>query len=412
MATLWLRNLGFYSLQILLITAAGAVLLHVLHVRVPKARLICWQALLAICLLLPAIEPWRRLNIDSSVQITTGAVTTVERRHGFGFIRISLPNVVLLLLGAGAAIRLGMLGLGFWRLRRYRRDSRIVPGAFPDLERRIGIHADVHVSSDTSGPVTFGFLRPAILLPETCLQDDSVACHELLHVRRRDWLFTVIEEFVVSLFWFHPAMWWLIAQIQLAREEAVDREAVAILNSRERYLESLLALATAKVGLDLIPASPFLRRRHLQKRVASLLKEVSMSRLRLSWSMATFVAAMAVASWLGVRSFPLQAAPQEKSTETIYRIGDEGVTPPKVLSKIEPEYTAEARDARIEGTVELSLQIDADGLAQNIQITRSLDGGLDQSAAAAIQQWRFKPGEKNGKPVRVAAKIEVNFRLN
>ena len=137
-----------------------------------------------------------------------------------------------------------------------------------------------------------------------------------------------------------------------------------------------------------------------------------MSRLRLSWSMATFVAAMAVAGWLGVRSFPLQAAPQEKSNETIYRIGDEGVSPPKVLSKIEPEYTAEARDARIEGTVELSLQIDADGLAQNIQITRSLDGGLDQSAAAAIQQWRFKPGEKNGKPVRVAAKIEVNFHLN
>ena len=52
-----------------------------------------------------------------------------------------------------------------------------------------------------------------------------------------------------------------------------------------------------------------------------------------------------------------------------------------------------------------------DGLAQNIQVTRSLDGGLDQSAIAAVQQWRFKPGEKNGTPVRVAAKIEINFRL-
>jgi TonB family protein len=99
-----------------------------------------------------------------------------------------------------------------------------------------------------------------------------------------------------------------------------------------------------------------------------------------------------------------------QSDEKVYRIGEEGVTPPTVLSKTEPVYTDEARDAKIEGTVVLSLEIDMDGLAQNIEVTRSLDGGLDQSAVTAVQQWRFKPGEKNGKPVRVTAKIEVNFR--
>jgi beta-lactamase regulating signal transducer with metallopeptidase domain len=234
MAILWLRNIGFYSLQIVLI--AGGLLLHVLRIRIPKARLICWQMLLAVCLLLPAIEPWRPLNVDSSLKLTTGAATAVEQSHR-GLIQIPLPNVIMLFLGAGAAIRLAMLALGFWRLRRYRQDSTVVPGAFRDLQRRTGIHAEVRLSSHTPGPVTFGFLRPVILLREGCLQDESVACHELLHVRRRDWLFTVIEECVLALFWFHPAMWWLIAQIQLAREEAVDREAVAILNSREQYLE-------------------------------------------------------------------------------------------------------------------------------------------------------------------------------
>jgi protein TonB len=99
-----------------------------------------------------------------------------------------------------------------------------------------------------------------------------------------------------------------------------------------------------------------------------------------------------------------------QSDEKVYRIGEEGVTPPTVLSKTEPVYTDEARDAKIEGTVVLSLEIDMDGLAQNIEVTRSLDGGLDQSAVTAVQQWRFKPGEKNGKPVRVMARIEVNFR--
>src|ERR1700720_913391 len=213
MATLWLRNLAFYSLQILLIAAAGGLLIQALRIRMPKVRLYCWQALLAICLLLPAIQPWRHLTIDSSVQITTGGFTAVERNHSLGFLQIPLPNVMLVLLCAGAAIRFSMLCLGFLRLRRYRRDSSIVPGVFNDLERRMGIHADVHVSSDTPGPVAFGFLHPVILLPEACLQDESIACHELLHVRRHDWLFTVLEECVLALFWFHPAMWWLIAQI-------------------------------------------------------------------------------------------------------------------------------------------------------------------------------------------------------
>src|SRR5215471_8710162 len=105
MAILWLRNIGFYSLQILLIVAAGGLLLHVLRIRIPKARLICWQTLLAVCLLLPAIQPWRQLNVDSSLTLTTGAITPVEQSQRFPFIQVPLPNVIMLFLGAGAAIR-------------------------------------------------------------------------------------------------------------------------------------------------------------------------------------------------------------------------------------------------------------------------------------------------------------------
>jgi protein TonB len=112
----------------------------------------------------------------------------------------------------------------------------------------------------------------------------------------------------------------------------------------------------------------------------------------------------------GLIAFGLIQIATAQNDEKVYRIGEEGVTPPAVLSKTEPAYTDEARNAKIEGTVELSLEIDTDGFAQNIEVIRSLDGGLDQSAVTAVQQWRFKPGEKNGKPVRVAAKIEVNFR--
>jgi outer membrane biosynthesis protein TonB len=50
-------------------------------------------------------------------------------------------------------------------------------------------------------------------------------------------------------------------------------------------------------------------------------------------------------------------------------------------------------------------------MAHDIRVTRSLDPGLDASAIRSIMAWRFQPGTKNGKPVPVQAKIDVNFRL-
>ena len=55
--------------------------------------------------------------------------------------------------------------------------------------------------------------------------------------------------------------------------------------------------------------------------------------------------------------------------------------------------------------------IDPQGQPHNILVTRSLDKGLDQQAIAAIEKWHFAPGIKDGKPVRAAATIEVNFHL-
>ena len=93
-----------------------------------------------------------------------------------------------------------------------------------------------------------------------------------------------------------------------------------------------------------------------------------------------------------------------------YRIGGP-VTAPRVLSKIEPEYSEEARLAALQGTVVLSVVIGADGMAQDIVVARPLGLGLDDKAVAAVSQWRFQPGTRGGEPVPVFATIEVNFRL-
>ncbi len=94
----------------------------------------------------------------------------------------------------------------------------------------------------------------------------------------------------------------------------------------------------------------------------------------------------------------------------IYSVGN-GTTPPTVLSKVDPEYSEEARKAKYSGSVMLSIVVNTDGKAEEIKVVKSLGMGLDEKAIEAVQKWRFTPGKNKGQPVKVRAQIEVNFRL-
>jgi protein TonB len=94
----------------------------------------------------------------------------------------------------------------------------------------------------------------------------------------------------------------------------------------------------------------------------------------------------------------------------VYRIGG-GVSTPVPIYRVEPEYSEEARKAKFQGTVVLSIIIDERGIPTNFKVVRPLGLGLDEKAIEAVQKWRFKPGYRDGKPVAVLATVEVNFRL-
>jgi len=86
-------------------------------------------------------------------------------------------------------------------------------------------------------------------------------------------------------------------------------------------------------------------------------------------------------------------------------------TPPRLLFKKEAEYSEEARKAKYQGTVLLDVEVDVTGKAVDIRVVRSLGLGLDEKAIEAVRQWRFKPAEKDGKPVSAQMELEVSFRL-
>jgi TonB family protein len=96
--------------------------------------------------------------------------------------------------------------------------------------------------------------------------------------------------------------------------------------------------------------------------------------------------------------------------EGVHRVGN-GVTAPVPLTRGEPQYSDEARAAKLQGTVVAQVVIGADGSVHDAQVIRELGLGLDENALEAISQWRFKPGRLDGQPASVTATIEVNYRL-
>ena len=89
------------------------------------------------------------------------------------------------------------------------------------------------------------------------------------------------------------------------------------------------------------------------------------------------------------------------------------LNPPKLIQKTEPAYTEEVRDAKLEGTVALTLTIDAEGAPKDVSVVKPLGLGLDEKAMEAVMAWKFEPArqKKDNAPVAVKANVEVNFRL-
>jgi len=94
----------------------------------------------------------------------------------------------------------------------------------------------------------------------------------------------------------------------------------------------------------------------------------------------------------------------------IFKVGG-GVSEPKIIKKVDPQYSEEARKARYQGTVVLEAVVQKDGSVQIVRVVRSLGFGLDEKAIEALRQWKFSPAKQNGVPVAVSLNIEVNFNL-
>ena len=108
----------------------------------------------------------------------------------------------------------------------------------------------------------------------------------------------------------------------------------------------------------------------------------------------------------------LLASASSGAVDQVFEIGKD-VTAPVLVTRVDPQYTPEARRAQIQGVVLLRVVVAADGTVHDVSVMRSLDSlfGLDQQAIKAARQWIYKPGSKDGKPVAVNFVLEMEFAL-
>ena len=317
-----LSNLLPWSLQAAGVVAAAALLPWLFKLNVAGVRYAYWRGIALLCLALPWIQPYKHGHAVATAVTTAVAVATSRiQPAAVAATRANWGAVVLGVLATGILLRLLWLGFGLIRLHRLRRAALLQLPALidADLQPALGTHADIRYARGVQQPVTFGVRRPLVLLPDRLRSQPpdvqrAVIGHELLHVKRRDWAWLIVEEIAVCFLWFHPASWWLASRIQCAREEVVDELAVLLTGRRKVYVEALLAFADTT---SVVPTAAFARRRHLLRRIALVSKEDVMSSRRIVATCASMALIVGFGSWYAVSAFPLRVADQAKTPASL-----------------------------------------------------------------------------------------------
>jgi TonB family protein len=117
-----------------------------------------------------------------------------------------------------------------------------------------------------------------------------------------------------------------------------------------------------------------------------------------------------------------QSGNSAKSATLVYSKAEEVTTTPKVIFAPDPEFPDKARHKKLSGNCVLSIVVDAEGKTQNVQVVKSIADSvnpkfksiareMDENAVKAVQQYRFEPATKLGKPVPYKTSVEVNYRI-
>ncbi|NOT24809.1 MAG: M56 family metallopeptidase [Acidobacteria bacterium] len=166
----------------------------------------------------------------------------------------ALPGIVLIWL-AGVAVLLLRMAAGLLKVRQLQvtalaNEASRWQSTAEQIARRLGIRTFVRVveTTEVDSPTALGWLRPVILLPIAALanltpvQVEAILTHELIHIRRHDYVINVLQTIAETVLFYHPAVWWTSRQIRIEREHYCDDVAVQVCGDPVEYAAALTEL--------------------------------------------------------------------------------------------------------------------------------------------------------------------------
>jgi len=351
----------------------------------------------------------------------------------------SLYQVVCTLVGA---VSLGLIFLAISRIYQLMmayRDLRYVMRHSPHKDEHVltkQLHAiassmgvkrlpRLYITNQVHVPLTFGFLKPIVVIPEHILEDTSnlhpVFLHELIHIQRWDYVLTWVEQFLISIGGINPALKLLCSEIEDYREQSCDAAVLANSHvSKYSYASMLFSMSQYKdtnYGMDLRLARN--RNGQLRRRIVAI-KNMSLNRLYenhrfLISKMVSLVLLVLISGTLAGAyhmNFNLDFNPATRSAK--YKVYD---LMPTFLGfdsngNIANTYPSMAMLSGTQGLVMLDLNIDMDGKVKRIKVVRDPGSGLGTFARKQIERARFTPAIDGGRRVESNVMFPVLFDLS
>jgi len=311
----WVAHIGLLAL---LIMAFAPLVLPSWNVEVPSLLGESSQPLISQGTV-PAVAP--RAVVD-----TTRA--TVKSAPAAAL--LSPATVATALYALPAAILLFLTSLALMRLIALRaRADVLIDGhwlsALARAQRRMGFkHGTALLTSDDlASPISWGLMRPVILLNSRAVEAtgeaEAIIAHELAHVARMDWVKLLFARVATALFWFNPLVWVLAREAHQLREEAADDSVLAADIADTDYAQLLVGVARHECpGLLLGAHGVAPSKSSLARRVARVLDGKSVrGPVARSFALGVFTGAVLIAAPLAALTLtPAQPKP-EKAANTV-----------------------------------------------------------------------------------------------
>ncbi|WP_422979203.1 M56 family metallopeptidase [Undibacterium sp. Ji49W] len=407
-----------------LIASVSAILLAICRNARPQLRYLIACSAMLLCLLWPALgvfQQWQSpqaMSLEAAMQLAANSALPLDlvwvRESALAAHIESYLPLIVAIWSTGVALMMVRLGLGLLWVYRL---GRHLPQPQQDLllqyrqwqartgqmAQQLGITRRVQLQFQQQlvSPITYGCFRPVILMPASLLSGmpydmiEALLAHELGHIKRWDYIVNLLQNLVLAMLFYHPAVWWLSKRIDAERELIADDLAISAVGQSRPLARALQWLDKLQISAQPQPAMAA-HGGDLLSRIKRLIRPDAQP---WHWKMAAPVLGIGMALILLLQTQLISSA------EAVPQTGDreQPVTQPVTQMATSTQAASQQRTAYVQTQSEHVLVMDeqsgkvllsknADSMVPIASLSKlmtamlTLDAGLDKNEAITISK--------------------------